>query len=108
MSTARRLRVDLRDPCGDSGSGADSDDGDRIAESGRDVRRFVGEISESLGGDVGQTADVAAAFGMVWKAWNVDVVALRVERVGELSELARRVGESVKQHDGARRADDRA
>ena len=74
---------------------AQTDDGNRVTKPSCDIGRGVSEIAKSLGGDPGEAADVATTLGVVWQARDVDVVAFRVKRVGEIGELARGIGESV-------------
>ena len=65
---------------------------------------IANEVAEALGGNTSQPTDVARNLGVVWQSRDVDVVAFGIERIGELGELPRRIGEAVEKHDGFRGA----
>src|SRR5204862_410249 len=73
-------------------------------EASRDVDRRVARAAQLGCGQPRQLACVLSALGVMRQSGHENVVALRVERLGERRELARRIGESVEQYDYAWRA----
>src|SRR3954449_11259590 len=74
-------------PRRDGRAGAEPDNGYRVAESGGNIDGGVSEFTEPLGRDSRETTDVAATLRVVRQAGDIDVVAQRVERIGQTREL---------------------